>query len=147
MWSVMYVCVCVCVCVPICAYVYVCVCVNVWSMLHVFCCGRKPEYPEETHASTGRTCKLHTERTSWPGFDPRTFVLCGDSANHWATVLPKVCMMVRAWWRDIIQNCPSRNVMPRSPLHTCSLLLTCSVDYPLTCLLIDYPLTTGHLQK
>ena len=23
----------------------------------------KPEYPEETHAGTGRTCKLHTERT------------------------------------------------------------------------------------
>ena len=23
---------------------------------------RKPEYPEETHANTGRTCKLHTER-------------------------------------------------------------------------------------
>uniref|UniRef100_A0AAR2JYP4 Nucleoprotein TPR n=1 Tax=Pygocentrus nattereri TaxID=42514 RepID=A0AAR2JYP4_PYGNA len=26
-------------------------------------CGRKPENPEETHADTGRTCKLHTERT------------------------------------------------------------------------------------
>uniref|UniRef100_A0A0E9XUY1 Uncharacterized protein n=1 Tax=Anguilla anguilla TaxID=7936 RepID=A0A0E9XUY1_ANGAN len=25
-------------------------------------CGRKPEYPEETHTDTGRTCKLHTER-------------------------------------------------------------------------------------
>ncbi|KAL7850735.1 hypothetical protein SRHO_G00200840 [Serrasalmus rhombeus] len=25
-------------------------------------CGRKPENPEETHADTGRTCKLHTER-------------------------------------------------------------------------------------
>ena len=24
--------------------------------------GRKPEYPERTHAYTGRTCKLHTER-------------------------------------------------------------------------------------
>ena len=24
--------------------------------------GRKPEHPEETHADTGRTCKLHTER-------------------------------------------------------------------------------------
>ena len=23
--------------------------------------GRKPEYPERTHAYTGRTCKLHTE--------------------------------------------------------------------------------------
>uniref|UniRef100_A0A3P8SC26 Uncharacterized protein n=1 Tax=Amphiprion percula TaxID=161767 RepID=A0A3P8SC26_AMPPE len=22
-------------------------------------CGRKPEYPEKTHACTGRTCKLH----------------------------------------------------------------------------------------
>uniref|UniRef100_A0AAR2JGW7 Ig-like domain-containing protein n=1 Tax=Pygocentrus nattereri TaxID=42514 RepID=A0AAR2JGW7_PYGNA len=26
-------------------------------------CGRKPENLEETHADTGRTCKLHTERT------------------------------------------------------------------------------------
>ncbi|MEQ2308202.1 hypothetical protein AMECASPLE_025811 [Ameca splendens] len=25
-------------------------------------CGRKPEYPERTHACTGRTCKLHAER-------------------------------------------------------------------------------------
>ena len=28
--------------------------------------GRKPEHPEETHANTRRTCKLHTERT-WVG--------------------------------------------------------------------------------
>ena len=27
--------------------------------------GRKPEDPERTHADTGRTCRLHTERTSW----------------------------------------------------------------------------------
>uniref|UniRef100_A0AAR2IPL6 Voltage-gated delayed rectifier potassium channel KCNH4 n=1 Tax=Pygocentrus nattereri TaxID=42514 RepID=A0AAR2IPL6_PYGNA len=26
-------------------------------------CGRKPEKPEEPHADTGRTCRLHTERT------------------------------------------------------------------------------------
>ncbi|MEQ2202571.1 hypothetical protein XENOCAPTIV_007163 [Xenoophorus captivus] len=25
-------------------------------------CGQKPEYPERTHAWTGRTCKLHAER-------------------------------------------------------------------------------------
>jgi len=25
-------------------------------------CGRKPENPERTHAYTGRTCKLHTDR-------------------------------------------------------------------------------------
>ena len=24
-------------------------------------CGRKPEHPEETHANTGRMCKLHTD--------------------------------------------------------------------------------------
>ncbi|XP_072340485.1 YY1-associated factor 2 isoform X3 [Scyliorhinus torazame] len=29
-------------------------------------CGRKPENPEETHADTGRTCKLHTDSDpSW----------------------------------------------------------------------------------
>ena len=37
-------------------------------------CGRKPEYPERTHADTGRTCKLHTER-SLSGFEPGTFSL------------------------------------------------------------------------
>ena len=49
-----------------------------------FVCGRKPEDPEWTHADTERTCKLHTE-TSW---EPRTFLLWGDSANHCTTVLP-----------------------------------------------------------
>ncbi|KAL7867781.1 hypothetical protein SRHO_G00091650, partial [Serrasalmus rhombeus] len=31
--------------------------------------GRKPENPEETHAGTGRTFRLHTERTpvTWQG--------------------------------------------------------------------------------
>ena len=33
--------------------------------------GRKPEYPERTHAYTGRTCKLHTERPQ-AGIDPGT---------------------------------------------------------------------------
>jgi len=36
--------------------------------------GRKPEYPERTHAYTGRTCKLHTERTLL-GFEPGTLLL------------------------------------------------------------------------
>ncbi|XP_061912443.1 dynein heavy chain 9, axonemal isoform X3 [Entelurus aequoreus] len=36
-----------------------------WVILqvHVFGGGRKPEYLEGTHAVTGRTCKLHTERS------------------------------------------------------------------------------------
>ncbi|XP_061880832.1 uncharacterized protein LOC133632438 isoform X3 [Entelurus aequoreus] len=34
-----------------------------YSKVHVFGGGRKPEYPEGTHAVTGRTCKLHTERS------------------------------------------------------------------------------------
>ena len=36
--------------------------------------GRKPEYPERTHAYTGRTCKLHTERPQ-PGVEPGTLSL------------------------------------------------------------------------
>ena len=36
--------------------------------------GRKPEYPEKTHAYTGRTCKLHTERPQ-PGVEPGTLLL------------------------------------------------------------------------
>ena len=38
---------------------------NLESTINLTCmsldCGRKPEYPEKTHANTGRTCKLHTE--------------------------------------------------------------------------------------
>ena len=42
--------------------------------------GRKSEYPERTHAYTGRTCKLHTG----------TLSLWGDGANHHTTVQPLV---------------------------------------------------------
>uniref|UniRef100_A0A3Q2YKZ5 Uncharacterized protein n=1 Tax=Hippocampus comes TaxID=109280 RepID=A0A3Q2YKZ5_HIPCM len=28
-------------------------------------CGRKPQYPEKTHAGPRRTCKLHTGRPEW----------------------------------------------------------------------------------
>ena len=46
--------------------------------------GRKPQYPERTHerthAYTGRTCKLHTERPQ-PGVE-----LWGDGANHHTAV-------------------------------------------------------------
>jgi len=37
-------------------------------------CGRKPEYPERTHAYMGRTSKLHTERPQL-GFEPGTLLL------------------------------------------------------------------------
>ena len=36
---------------------------------------RKPEYPERTHAYTGRTCKLHTGRPQ-VGIEPGTVSLC-----------------------------------------------------------------------
>ena len=49
--------------------------------------GRKPEYLERTHAYTGRTRKLHTERPQ-PGFNPIALLLWGDSANHHTTVKP-----------------------------------------------------------
>ena len=52
-------------------------------------CGRKPENPERTHADTGRTCKLHPERSWFPrDYEPRTLLLGGDSANHHTTVPP-----------------------------------------------------------
>ena len=63
--------------------------------IHVFYGGRKPEHPDETHTNTGRTCKLHTERTV-PRFEPTTFLLWGNSANHWATVPPKSCVSTSA---------------------------------------------------
>ena len=57
-------------------------------------CGRKPEYPERTHADTGRTCrtcrtcKLHTEGPQ-AGYEPVTLLLRGTSANHCTTVQPQ----------------------------------------------------------
>ena len=47
--------------------------------------GRKLEYLEKTNAYTGRTCKLHTEMPQLR-FAPGTLLLCGDNANHHATV-------------------------------------------------------------
>ena len=44
--------------------------------------GRKLEYPQRTHAYTGRTCKPH--RKAPPG----TLSLWGDGANHHSTVQP-----------------------------------------------------------
>jgi len=44
--------------------------------------GRKPDYPERTHAYTGRTYKLHTERPQ-VGIEPG-----GDGANHHTAVQP-----------------------------------------------------------
>jgi len=48
--------------------------------------GRKPEYPERTHAYTG-TCKLHTERPQL-GFEPGTLVW-----KHHTTMQPAVITM------------------------------------------------------
>jgi len=47
--------------------------------------GRKPEYPEETHAYMEKTCKLHTERPQ-PGFKSGTHLLWSDGANHHTTM-------------------------------------------------------------
>ncbi|XP_077364149.1 bcl-2/adenovirus E1B 19 kDa-interacting protein 2-like protein isoform X2 [Festucalex cinctus] len=43
-------------------------------------CGRRPEYPEKTHAGTGRTCKLHPGRSE-PGLEPETSELGSGCAN------------------------------------------------------------------
>ncbi|KAF7652354.1 hypothetical protein LDENG_00097900 [Lucifuga dentata] len=47
--------------------------------MHVFGSGRKPENPEETHADTGRTCKLHTERPC-PGRESHPGPSCCEAA-------------------------------------------------------------------
>ncbi|MEQ2293367.1 hypothetical protein AMECASPLE_032608 [Ameca splendens] len=56
-------------------------------------CGRRPEYPERTHACTGKTCKLHAER-------PRTFLLQGNSATNCATMQPSIVYfrMIPHWF-------------------------------------------------
>ena len=43
------------------------------------------ECPEKTHKR--RRCKLHTDRPE-PRFEPQTFLLWGDSANHRTTMPP-----------------------------------------------------------
>ena len=54
--------------------------------------GKKPEYPERTHAYTGRTCKLHTERPQL-GVEPETLSLWGNGANHHTTMQPDMNSM------------------------------------------------------
>ncbi|MEQ2239396.1 hypothetical protein ILYODFUR_004050 [Ilyodon furcidens] len=48
--------------------------------------GRKPEYPEGTHACAGRTCKLHAKRP--PAGSQTQDLLQGNSATSCATVQP-----------------------------------------------------------
>ncbi|MED6283437.1 hypothetical protein CHARACLAT_008760 [Characodon lateralis] len=48
-------------------------------------CGRKPEYPERTHAPMGRTWKL-IQREPRLGFKPRTFLLQGNRATNCTTI-------------------------------------------------------------
>ncbi|TWW81630.1 hypothetical protein D4764_01G0014450 [Takifugu flavidus] len=53
-------------------------------------CGRKPEYLERTHASTGRTCKLHTESPqpqSQLGIESRAF-LRAEEQRLYSKLLP-----------------------------------------------------------
>lgn len=38
-------------------------------------CGRKLKDLERTKAHTGRTCKLHTERSAVPGMKPTNFLV------------------------------------------------------------------------
>ena len=66
--------------------------------------GRKLEYPERTHAYTGRTCELHTERPlPQPGVEPGTLLLWGDGANHHTTVQPTFnthFILISSLWLD-----------------------------------------------
>uniref|UniRef100_A0A8C4XHQ2 non-specific serine/threonine protein kinase n=1 Tax=Erpetoichthys calabaricus TaxID=27687 RepID=A0A8C4XHQ2_ERPCA len=73
---------------------------NLESPIHLTCmsldCGRKPERPEETHADTGRTCKLHTGRTREANPGPQVSQLRGSSTTHCATMLSFVANTVIA---------------------------------------------------
>ena len=60
-------------------------------------CEKKPEYPEETHADTGRACKLRTETNPGPSCCEATALttapLCHPSvtyniSKHFTTVPP-----------------------------------------------------------
>ena len=60
-------------------------------------CGRKPEYPEEPHADTGRSCELHAERP-WPQFGQ------GPSRRE-ATVLftAPLCRLFSQRWMILLE--------------------------------------------
>ena len=47
--------------------------------MHVFGLWEKQEYLEKTHTGTWRICKLYTEK---PRFEPGTFLLWSNSADH-----------------------------------------------------------------
>uniref|UniRef100_A0A8C4X4Y9 Collagenase 3 n=1 Tax=Erpetoichthys calabaricus TaxID=27687 RepID=A0A8C4X4Y9_ERPCA len=69
---------------------------NLESPIHLTCmsldCGRKPERPEETHADTGRTCKLHAGRTreANPGL-----LTARQQRYHCATVPPTGILLLK----------------------------------------------------
>ncbi len=47
-------------------------------------CWRKPEYPERTHADTGRTYKLHTQKGPAPaGIKPKTLLTLNERTWIW----------------------------------------------------------------
>ncbi len=76
---------------------------NLESPVNLTCmslgCGRKPEYPEKTHAGTRRSCKLHTESPqSAGGFQPRTLLLWDDSASHCTIVPPSSSQCSCLFW-------------------------------------------------
>lgn len=41
---------------------------------------------QRTHSETGRKCKLHIERPFGLGMEPTTFLLWGNSTNHFSTL-------------------------------------------------------------
>ena len=75
-------------------------------------CGRKPECPDNTHRSTGKTCKFHTERLpQW--FKPRTFLLWGSHRAAHVSYSP-----LQTYWHDeanfLVFVVPKRHLSLRS---------------------------------
>ncbi|KAK7886751.1 hypothetical protein WMY93_026372 [Mugilogobius chulae] len=82
---------------------------------HVFSCRRKPEYPEETYADTGRTCKLHIERPraaqeSNPGpscYEARALTAappCRPIAHHIAGRRAQTCFLGHAHFSSRLKS-------------------------------------------
>lgn len=66
------------------------------NLIHACLCywGRKPEYQDKTQTDTEKKHTQTSHRSTMIWFEPRTFLLYSDSANHHTAVLPCIKILV-----------------------------------------------------
>ena len=71
--------------------------------------GRKPEYPQRTHAYTGRTCKLHTELNLEPSCCEATALTISPPCSPLTFLIYQFVNTPRQYWRPPHILCPARH--------------------------------------